>query len=74
MKATPVTDAFVPTQHGKNPGGEWYLSLNCPDYYAYRKLPQAVVFGGRTYGVTGWNSDIKLAYYRTDAPVARKVM
>jgi len=42
----------------------------CADYQELKRLPSAVIFEGRLYGRTGWNSDRHVAYYRTDAPVA----
>ena len=42
----------------------------CADHQELRLLPSAVVFEGRLYGRTGWNSDRHVAYYRTDAPIA----
>ena len=47
------------------------LTVPCPeDYETFRTLPQAVTFDGRTYGLTGFNSDRHVAYYRSDAAVA----
>lgn len=36
----------------------------------FSALPSVVVFDRRFYGRTGWNSDKRIAYYRSDAPLA----
>jgi hypothetical protein len=40
------------------------LTVDCLDYDAYVSLPELVRFDGRVFGLTGWNSDTCLAYYR----------
>ena len=55
------------------PNGVQVLLVPCGDYDAMRHLPGAVVYKGRRYGKTGWNSDSFVAYYRTDAALARPV-
>ncbi len=44
--------------------------VSCDGYTAFKALPAAIDFRGVRYGLTGWNSDRFIAYYRTDAPVA----
>jgi len=50
------------------PDGVRVLVVPCGDY---ERMPQAVEHGGRLYGRTGWDSDRMVAFYRTDAAVAR---
>lgn len=50
--------------------GDTILLTTCPDYDAFRALPQAVDFDGTTYGLTGWNSDRCIACYKDTALVA----
>ena len=43
--------------------------VSCDGYKAFKALPVAIDFHGVRYGLTGWNSDRFIAYYRTDALV-----
>lgn len=49
---------------------EMGITTDCIDYDEYHNLPQVVEYRGRVFGKTGWNSDLNLAYFRTDARVA----
>ena len=39
-------------------------------FQSYRKLPPVVKHDGMMFGLTGWDSDKGLAYYRNDRLVA----
>ena len=52
------------------PSGVWVLEVSCADYEAFVELPKVVAFNGLRYGLTGWNSDSGMAYYRSDARYA----
>ncbi len=51
-------------------GNTVILTVTCRDYDHYKQLPQAVAFDGKTFGLTGWNSDRCIACYRSDAGIA----
>ncbi len=52
------------------PDGVRVLKVPCADFDAFRALPKAVEHGGRPFGLTGWDSDMCLACYRSDAELA----
>jgi hypothetical protein len=49
------------------------LVTSCLDHDDFQALPRAVEYRGRVFGLTGWNSDRHVAYYRCDAAVAMVV-
>lgn len=67
--AKPVVGAVVIKQVDRH-ASTTCLTTTCPDYDAYKALPDAVEFGGAVFGKTGWNSDRGDAYYKSDAMVA----
>jgi hypothetical protein len=69
-KATRV-DLLQIVQYGRLPDGVHIVEVPCADHDAYLKLPKGLSFEDRTYGLSGWNSDRCVAYYRTDRLVAR---
>jgi hypothetical protein len=52
------------------PNGVRAFKASCVDYDSFRALPNVVELGGVLFGLTGWNSDDCVAYYRNDARVA----
>lgn len=40
--------------------------VRCLDHKDLESLPNAIEYEGVVYGRSGWNSDILIAYYRTD--------
>ena len=40
--------------------------VDCQDYDDYKRLPNAIEYAGRCLALSGWNSDVRVAYYRTD--------
>lgn len=51
-----------------------YVDIDREDpYQSFRRLPDAVTYAGRTYGKSAYDSDLGLAIYRTDRPVALAV-
>ena len=52
------------------PDGVHVVTVDCDGPSAFARLPRALMFDGREYGRTGWNSDRFVAYYRTDAKTA----
>lgn len=52
------------------PNGVKVVTTPCADYQALAALPQAIELEGARYGRTGWNSDRKIAYFRSDATFA----
>ena len=49
------------------------LETDCMDYNVYTTLPKVVEKDGKFYGLTGWNSDLNLAYYKDTASMAVEV-
>jgi len=47
------------------------IEADCPDYDAFCALPKVVEMDAITYGLTGWNSDRGVAFYRSDAKMAK---
>jgi hypothetical protein len=72
MHATPVQNAIKVIDAGCIEGTH-YVTVPCEDYDAFRALPDAVTFEGRTLGKTGWNSDRGVGYYQSNARLAYKV-
>lgn len=65
-------DAIVITSSATR-DGVCVLETPCADYEEYRTLPRVVyitLYGRSIFGLTGWNSDHGVAYYRDDATVA----
>ena len=52
------------------PCGAKCLTTDCDGHEGFFRLPKAVLFEGRVYGLSGWNSDKNKAYFRTDKQVA----
>lgn len=76
MTATVVTDKIVIRQHEKFPDAQiecLIIGMQTDTYDEYRALPEVLEYQDKLYGKTGWNSDQFVAYYRTDALIARKV-
>jgi len=74
MKATIKTDALAIRNFETLPDGVRVLMTDCADYEALKALPTAIEFNNETYGRTGWNSDRKIAYFRTDAKTATIIL
>ncbi len=47
------------------------LETECVDFDAYSRLPRVVEMDGRLFGLTGWNSDRQVAFYKTGTRIAR---
>ena len=56
---------FINNQH--------VIETRCGWHEEYESLPQIIEYEGKQHVKTGWNSDIKRAYYKTGVPVARIV-
>jgi len=69
-KATPISDALPVLVAETLPNGVRVVTVPCADWDAVSRLPPAVAFEGREYGRTGWDSDRRVAFYRTDARLA----
>ncbi len=50
------------------------LEVDCADHDTYMSLPRVVEKDGDLFGLTGWNSDRGMAYYKTGVPFARTVL
>ena len=72
MRAKTIPDSIVIISSDKIEGVVC-LSTSCIDYENYRTLPQVVDFDGIICGLTGWNSDLQLAYYQSKTKIARAI-
>lgn len=61
-----VPQSFSVIEEGRLEPGIRYLTVDCPDYDAYRTLPAMLTLNGRRYGKAGWSSDKNICCYRTD--------
>jgi hypothetical protein len=68
MKATAI--AAIEVLEIQIVPGDLILITSCPDYDAFESLPRAVNYEGRTFGLTGWNSDRGHGYYKTSRKFA----
>jgi hypothetical protein len=68
MIAKTITNQVSVVESGVLPDGVKYLTLDL--YNDYLKMPVSVEFNGVQYGRTGWNSDSRIVYYRTDKKTA----
>ena len=74
--AVAVPDKIVIQQHEVFPDAPiecLIIGMQTDNYDEYRTLPEVLEYQDKLYGKTGWNSDQCVAYYRTDALIARKV-
>ena len=59
------------------PDGTVVVIVNCQDADEFKKLADCIIFSVRgasgIYGKTGWDSDRRVAFYRSDALVAKEV-
>ena len=74
MKAASIKDAVIITQGPEFIDGNWwiYSRIDANDYDGFKAMPKAIIFEGRTYGLSAWNSDNGNVAYTTRIKVARK--
>ena len=72
MKAE-VKNEYIPVVYASVANGVHVVSVRCADYDVFVGLPRAIEFEGRLLGLTGWNSDRHLAYYKSNVVLARSV-
>lgn len=54
--------------------GDTICIVDCEDYDAYKKLPQALMLdNGKICGKTGWNSDKQIACFKDNIRLGRFV-
>ena len=69
-----VMDRYIMIKADYQLGDCRVLETDCADYDAYTALPRVVERDGVLFGLTGWNSDRGMAYYKSNtAEVARAV-
>jgi len=66
----PMGDAVQIISNETLPCGVGVLTVPCDDYKTYKSLPKAVAFDGREYGLSGWDSDKCVGFFRSDRRVA----
>jgi hypothetical protein len=72
MNATPIKNALEILGVEMLPNGVKVITVKCADADELKKLPVALLFNREQYGRTGWHSDDRVAYYRTDKLIATK--
>ena len=72
-KAKAVVDEYVRVTVAYRMDSDWVLETRCPTYDDFPTLPKVVEYRDRLYGLTGWNSDLGSAYYKTSAQLAKIV-
>ena len=55
------------------PDGVHVVEIECLNAKDFMKLPAGITYSGRTLGKTGWNSDNRVCYYRSDKEIAFSV-
>ena len=70
MKAQSIKNAINIIRKEVLPNQTKVLITECLDYSDFKKLPKAVTLNNENFGLTGWNSDHSIAYYRTDKLIA----
>lgn len=73
MKASAIKEAITIIRHEILGVNEKAIITRCDDYVMYKTLPSAVSFENEIYGKTGWNSDTRIAYFKTNQPVAMAI-
>jgi hypothetical protein len=53
--------------------GQTVLETTCSDYEHYKSLPQVVSYNGVMCGLTGWNSDLNKACYKSGIDIAQGI-
>ncbi len=56
------------------PDGSWELVVDCPTIVHYVTLPETLQYGPRQMRKCGFNSDKRIAYYRTTYATVEEVM
>lgn len=72
--AKTIQDAVIIIRGPEMMDGKWWVQtiIGSNDYEGYAKLPKAITFEGRTYGLCGWNSDTGNVSYSTGKKIALK--
>jgi len=70
MEAKPI-DAIRVLSFYQMPDSVHVAEVPCQGYDVFKQLPKAIEIKGLTLGLTGWNSDRFIAYYRDDSVVGR---
>lgn len=70
MVAKPLHNVLNVKSAESLPNGVKVVIIDCADWMAFVRTPNAIIYDGLTYGCSGWNSDRCVAYYRTDKKVA----
>ena len=66
LKATPVQDLITVRTAQKLPDGVFCVTVACESYAEFKTLPKQIEFEGKLLGLSAWNSDRFIAYFRSD--------
>lgn len=69
MNATAIPNAFIPSAAQVIDGVHWLMFHNEGTFEAYKAMPNGLLYEGRKYGKTGWNSDTHTVHYK-EMPLA----
>ena len=61
---------LVTTVVTKVSGQQRVVTIRCADYAARSLLPAAISVEGQVLGITGWDSDRCVAFYKSDITIA----
>ena len=70
MKAK-INGEYLKVIYASKCEGQSVVTVPCVDYDAYKTLPQAIEFENKIHILTGWNSDLEYACYKTGVLSAR---
>ena len=74
LKATPVQDLITVNTAQVLPDGVFCVTVSCHDYSEFKALPKQIEFEGKLLGLSAWNSDRFIAYFRSDRLNVAKVI
>ena len=71
--AYPIIDSMPVQTFYTMPDGVSVVEMHVGSYAEFCGMPAAIRMDGKTYGKSGWNSDVNVVYYRSDKVFARPV-
>ena len=64
MIATAIPNVFIPSAARIIDGVHWLMFHNEGTFDAFKAMPNGLLYEGREYGKTGWNSDTHSVHYK----------
>ena len=72
MHGVEIAGAVLIRRIEELPDGVSVAIVTCEDGAHFKRLPMAIHYYDTAYGLTGWNSDQCIAYYRSDALIGER--